>query len=214
MALDSYTGLVAEVQDWLFGRADIAAKAPTFIRMFEAKANRTLKCRQMENRATTSVNIDSDEPEFVTLPADFSAMRRLRLIGTTNKPRLAFLTTAQMDDKRATLGDITGTPDYFSITADELELFPTPTSALELEMTYRRFLTALSGSNASNWLLELAPDAYLYGALMEAAPYLHEDERIPVWAEGVKGALQQVNDLSQEALYNAGPLTVRKRGYG
>jgi hypothetical protein len=41
-ALATYTDLVNEVQDWLFGRTDIAAKVDTFIRLCEAKANRTL----------------------------------------------------------------------------------------------------------------------------------------------------------------------------
>jgi hypothetical protein len=55
------------------------AAARLFVRMFEAKANRTLFVRQMEARASTPVNMASAEPEFVALPDDFQTMRRIRL---------------------------------------------------------------------------------------------------------------------------------------
>lgn len=214
MSLDTYSDLVSEVQDWLFGRTDLAAKVPTFIRLCEAKLNRTLKCRQMEERATATVDLVQDAPEYVSLPGDFHSMRRLRLLngaGITPKKPLSFVVAAQMDDLRnrfATAGE----PVYFTIVGDELELLPVPAIAYEFEMTYRKYIPALTASNTTNWLLTLAPDAYLYGSLMEAAPYLRDDERIATWATGLSGAIDQLNNLSNEATYNAGPLVVRRRG--
>lgn len=212
MALDTYTGLVAEVQDWLFGRADIAAKAPTFIRIFEARVNRhPTGFRHMGTRSRATVDINTDEPEFITLPGDFHSMRRVRLPDATGKPRLTFKSSAQIDEMRTSSQNASGTPAYFTIAGDEMELFPTPSTAVALEMTYRANLPPLA-DNATNWLLDLAPDAYLYGALMQAAPYLHEDERIPVWTAGVQDALDQLEKLSETQTYNAGPLTIRRRG--
>jgi hypothetical protein len=212
MSLDTYDGLVAEVQDWLFGRSDIAAKAPTFIRMLEAKANRKLMVRQMETRARATVDINSDEPEFISLPGDFQTMRRVRLPAETGKPRLEFKTSAQLDELRDSNSDRTGTPQCFTVAGDEMELWPTPSTAIEIEMTYRCNLPALGDNEPTNWLLVLAPDVYLYGALMEAAPYLHEDERIATWANGLQGAFDDLGKLSEQATFNAGPLTVRRRG--
>jgi hypothetical protein len=143
MSLDTYDGLVAEVQDWLFGRSDIAAKAPTFIRMLEAKANRKLMVRQMETRARATVDIGSDEPEFISLPGDFQTMRRVRLPAETGKPRLEFKTSAQLDELRDSNSDRTGTPQCFTVAGDEMELWPTPSTAIEIEMTYRCNLPAL-----------------------------------------------------------------------
>ena len=50
---------------------------------------------------------------------------------------------------------------------------------------------------------------------MEAAPYMREDERIAVWSAGLAAAIQQLNDLSREATYNSGPLSMgrARRGY-
>jgi hypothetical protein len=212
MALSNYSELVSEVGDWLFGRSQVAAKVPTFIRLFEGKANRTLFVRQMEERARATIDLGTDEPEFVTLPGTFQTMRRVRLIESSGKPRLKFATGAQLDDLRSKNGNETGTPVWFSIVGDEMELFPTPNTAVTIEMVYRKNIPALTASAPTNWLLTLAPDLYLYGALLEAAPYLHEDERISTWASGAQGAIEALNQLSQKATYDAGPLVMRRKG--
>jgi hypothetical protein len=80
-------------------------------------------------------------------------------------------------------------------------------------MVYRKYIPALTVSNTTNWLLTLAPDLYLYSAMMEAAPYVHEDERINVWATGVGNAISQLNRLNVTAQFNAGPVAIRASGY-
>jgi hypothetical protein len=228
--ISSYSDLVQKCQDWLFGRADLANQVPTFIQMFEAKANRKLFCRQMENRAVTTINLTEVAPEFVDLPIGFQSMRRVRVINTTSKPRLKFLTGQQMDDTRER-AKTPGTPVWFAIFGQEMELCPTPNLAYQIEMVYRAYLSPLgivpvtpsppivvpgTPANltpvATNWLLQTAPDLYLYGTLMEAAPYLYDDERIPVWAAGVQAGFADLNALSLEASYNAGPLAWRRKG--
>jgi hypothetical protein len=212
-ALATYDDLVTEAQDWLFNRSDIASKVPTFVRMFEAKMNRKLFVRQMEQRSTTTIRLDTAQPEFVSVPLDFQSMRRIRLLDTPGEPRrLKFATGAQIETLRENECAVPGIPVWFSISGDEIELAPTPTFAYTIEMIYRRTIAPLGPTNQYNWLYQQAPDLYLYGTLMEAAPYLHEDERIPTWAAGVQGGIDDLNKLSQEALYNAGPLTVRRRG--
>lgn len=221
MTIASNTDLVQRVQDWLFGRSDLAARVPDFITLFEAKANRNLMCRQMESRAIAVTDPNASEPQYLALPADFQTMRRVRLINTLNpqigggpdKPRLKFATGAQIDDLRE-MNLAPGPPIWFALFGQELELCPTPAAAYSVEMVYRAYIPALGTTNATNWLLQIAPDAYLYGSLMEAAPYLHEDDRIATWSAGVSSAFADLNKLSDEALFNAGPLTIRRKGRG
>jgi hypothetical protein len=223
MSLLTYTDLVQACQDWLFGRADIAPRVPDFIRLFEGKANRNLLCRQMENRCVTTIDINVSEPEFLLLPVDFQSMRRVRLLNAFSggtgaipaKPRLKFATGAQLDDIRA-LNPNPGPPVWFGIFGNEMELVPTPDNNYPVEIVYRMYLPPLATApEGTNWLFSFAPDAYLYGTLMEAAPYLHDDDRIPVWQAGAAAAISELNSLSEEASYNAGPLTIRRtrRGY-
>jgi len=61
-------------------------------------------------------------------------------------------------------------PDFISLTE------------AKLKRRYKDF-SPLSASNANNWILTSYPDVYLYGALLEASPYLVEDERVNVWAQ-------------------------------
>jgi hypothetical protein len=78
-------------------------------------------------------------------------------------------------------------------------------------MVYRQNIPPLA-SNSPNWLLALAPDLYLYGALLESAPYIKEDDRIQTWGLGFTAALNDLNSLGMTSAFNAGPMTVRVSG--
>jgi hypothetical protein len=205
MAFDSYTSLQAEIADYL-ARDDLVSKIPTFITLAEAKFNRGLFVRQMEQRSTALIDPDSDEPEYISLPLDFQSMRRVRVSSVSGKPRLDFKSGVQADEYRQSHGDVTGLPKYFTVFGDEIELIPSPDAAYTIEMVYRRNVPALSSDNPTNWLLALAPDAYLYGALLESAPYTKEDERINVWGAGLTTVIDGLNNLGMTSTFNAGPL--------
>ena len=207
MAISNYTQLVSTIAEYL-ARDDLTARIPDFPTLTEAKLNRVLFVPQMEVRSSTVVDIGSNEPEFITLPSDFQTMRRVRLSSVTGKPRLQFMTGTQTDDLRYSRDNIPGQPVYFAITGTELELLPTPNEAYTLEMTYRAMIPALTSSNQTNWLLTMAPDLYLYGTLLEASPYIMNDERLGVWASAVSTVIDQLNIHGERQSFNSGPSTV------
>lgn len=211
MAISTYSELQTAVENWL-ARSDLTDRIPEFITLAEAKFNRVLMHPGMEKRSTTTVDTSSDEPEFITLPSNFQTMRMVRLSSVTGKPQLSFLSQTQMADYRYSIDNVTDQPCYYSIMGDELELAPTPNEEYTIEMVYRAYITALSDVNTTNWLLTLAPDLYLYGALLESAPYIKEDERLGVWAEGVRVVLDQVNTLGERQSVNPGPSTITLPG--
>jgi hypothetical protein len=90
-------------------------------------------------------------------------------------------------------------------------LAPTPDRNYSIEMVYRANIPSLA-TNAGNWLLTLAPDLYLYGTLLESAPYIKEDGRIQTWGLGLTAALNDLNALGLASAFNAGPMTVRVSG--
>jgi hypothetical protein len=212
--ITDYTSLQAAVIEWLARDQDttLIARIPTFIQLFESKMNRELFVRQMELRSTTPVNILSAEPEFISLPLDFQSMRRVRLSSVTGKPALEFRSALQMDELRLSSGNIAGQPRYFSVFGVEMELLPTPDQNYTIEMVYRQNIPALSTTNSTNWLLTMAPDLYLYGALLESAPYIKEDARIQTWGLGFQSARDSLNVLGMTSTFNAGPLQVRSSG--
>src|SRR5437773_6689969 len=97
-----YGSLQSAVTEYLARNQDatLIARIPTFIQLAEAKFNRQLFVRQMEQRATAVANLTSNEPEFVSLPADFQSMRRVRLSSVAGKPCLEFKSGVQMDEYR------------------------------------------------------------------------------------------------------------------
>ena len=135
-------------------------------------------------------------------------MRRIRLSSVSGKPLLEFKSGTQMDEYRYSTSDTVGQPRYFTIFGSEIELAPTPDAAYTIEMVYRKNIPTLA-SNDPNWLLTLAPDLYLYGALMESAPYIKEDGRLQTWGSGFSAALDGLNNLGLTSTFNAGPMTVR-----
>ena len=211
MAITTYATLVTAVGNWL-ARDDLSDRIPEFIALAEAKFNRVLMHPGMEKRSTTTADTGDSEPEFITLPSDFQTMRRVRLSSVTGKPTLEYLSQIQMADYRYGRDNVTGQPLYFSIMGGEMELAPTPNSNYTIEMVYRAYISALSASNTTNWLLTLAPDAYLYGALLESVPYIGQDDRLPVWASALSTVLDQINTLGHRQSVDAGPSSVTLPG--
>jgi hypothetical protein len=208
-----YVSLQSAVVEYLARDQDttLIARIPSFIQLAEAKFNRQLFHRQMEQRAIAVVDLSSAQPEFIALPSDFQSMRRIRISSVSGRPSLEFRSGTQIDEFRASTADVPAQPSYFTIFGDEIELVPTPDAAYTIEMVYRRMIPPLATSG-TNWLLAMAPDLYLYGALLEAAPYIKEDARIQTWGLGLTNALGDLNTLGLTSTFNAGPMTMRVSG--
>jgi hypothetical protein len=58
---------------------------------------------------------------------------------------------------------------------------PTPASNYSFEVLYYERVQPLDSSNQTNWFTVYAPQALLYGSLLQAMPFLKNDERIPMW---------------------------------
>lgn len=58
---------------------------------------------------------------------------------------------------------------------------PTPDQAYPVEILYYELPPLLDDSTQTNWLTEYAPQLLLYGTLLEATPFLKNDDRIPTW---------------------------------
>lgn len=58
---------------------------------------------------------------------------------------------------------------------------PTPAQNYDFEVLYYERIQPLDSSNQTNWFTIYAPQALLYGTLLQAMPFLKNDERIPMW---------------------------------
>ena len=206
MAISSYTSLKSAIADWL-DRTDLTDQIPDFIALTEVRHRRDFKIRSLETRVTTNTVADQ---EYYNLPDNYIALRNIQL-NTDPKTSLEYLTPEQMD--RVYAGSIKGKPKAFSIIGNDLQLRPTPDGVYQIELLYHKYAQPLSDSNQSNEILANHPDVYLYGALVEAEPYLQNDKRIQVWSGFYDRAKEDIIK-SNERDRHSGTTPVTRIDYG
>ena len=201
MAITNYSELQTAVGSWL-NRSDLSSNIPDFITLAEASFNRVLRTRNQITRATSSVS-----EQYVALPTDLIELFNIQL-NTDPIKRLEQVSLDKADDLRSS-NSSAGTPSYFAITGNNIELIPTPSDTKTLEIIYYAKITALSDSNTTNWLLTNYPDIYLYGSLVQAEPFLMNDERIGTWGSLLGKAQEELRVSDERSQTEGGTLVMR-----
>ncbi len=206
MALSTFTELKDAIADWL-DRSDLTARIPDFIALAEARINRELRIRPMEVRSTMYATVDQ---QYFNLPGGYIQMRNIQLNTNPTTP-LEYITPEMLD--RLYGSTTTGKPRAYTLIGDEIQLAPIPDSAYQIEMAFYEKFTPLgdgtSGTVTNNWLTANAPDVLLYGALMEAEPFIKNDERIPVWLNGYSNAIDKLQKADQRDRHSGSAMRVR-----
>lgn len=142
------------------------------------------------------------------LPARFLGFKNIYDDGTTNRP-LDFIAAQHMVGMSGV--NSSGSPIRgYTIDGDTIRLIPIPDGTRFLRGTYYRRFNALS--TELNELFRRAPSIYLYGALLEAALYLGEDENITKWQGLFMSACRGVANSDRLDRYGAAPLQMRAPG--
>jgi hypothetical protein len=202
MAISNYSELKSAIADWL-DRTDLTDSIPNFIALTEARHKRDFKLRRLETRVTANTVADQ---EYYSLPDNYIAMRNIQL-NTDPKTSLEYLTPEQMD--RVYAGSMKGKPKAYSIMVNDIQLRPTPDGVYQIELLYYKHVNPLSDSNATNEILDNHPDIYLYGALVEAEPYLQNDKRIQTWSSFYDRAKKDIIDSNERDRHSGVALTTR-----
>src|SRR5574343_481929 len=132
----NYTTLKSSIGDFL-NRQDLTAVIPTFIALCEADLNRTIRHRSMLARATAAL-----DTQFTKLPSDFLEAKNVQL-NTTPVTSLKYVTMEQADILRQTY-QTAGTPKYYTIVGDTIEVVPDPSTEYTIELVYYKAIPALS----------------------------------------------------------------------
>jgi hypothetical protein len=201
--ITNYATLQSSIADYL-NRQDLTAQIPMFIQFCEADLNTRLRCREQIVRAEAT-----SDNEFVQLPSDWLEAINLQIVDGTSPLRFVTLDEADIIVKERRYERVAA----YSLMNGAIELVPAPSDNVDIEMIYYGKIPALSDSNTTNWLLTKAPDVYLYGALTHAAPFLVDDQRIPVFGSFYSGRVQALNDEAQKSLTSGSPLVARTRRF-
>lgn len=76
----------------------------------------------------------------------------------------------------------TGVPKFYcDYNYENWLVAPTPATNYSFEVLYYERVQPLDSTNQTNWFTVYAPQALLYGSLLQAMPFLKNDDRIPMW---------------------------------
>jgi hypothetical protein len=206
MSIANYTELETAVANWL-DRDDLAARIPEFISLCEARFNRTLRLRAMETLDTSVSTVAGTNT--IALPTGYVQMRDFHLT-TSPLTQLQYLTPEMM--VRLNAGSQQGKPATYTIIGDNIRLGPTPDVVYTTSMLYYKTFDPLSVSAPTNWVITNAPDVYLYGALLEAEPFLMNDARTQLWAQALKESINTLQEQDNKDRHSGSVLRVMNTG--
>jgi len=171
----TYDSLTATVLQYL-ERSDQATinAIPTFITLAEfeiAQEVKTLGQLQIVESTMTQGNPVLQKPARWRKTVSMNV-----LVGSKKQPVLLrkyeYLKNYWQDDTQ------TSTPLYYADTDwDHWYLAPTPDQAYTFEVLYYERIAPLSSVNQTNWITQNAPNAMLFGTLLQAMSYLKNDQR-------------------------------------
>lgn len=179
MALSTYADLQASIITWAWrdGDTEFANAVPDFITGCEQLLNYgsdavpALRTSDMETTATVTLTSGVG-----TLPTDYLQYRAI--VGNGN----GLTNDLEVKDpgwlaQQFPNGVTSYNGRFCSITSTStLTVYDASVSSITL--TYYAKIPALSNSNTTNWLLTKAPMVYLYGSLLQAAPFMMDDARM------------------------------------
>tara|TARA_R110002126_G_scaffold81892_2_gene201376 strand:+ start:117 stop:746 length:630 start_codon:yes stop_codon:yes gene_type:complete len=188
-AVMTYNSLVADIESYL-ERTDTATldKIPTFIMLAEQIIASQIKF--LGNLTVNTSSMTLGDPVIIK-PARWHKTVSMNItVGGKRQPvflrKYEYLREYWPD---ATQQDV---PKFYcDYDYSHWLVSPTPDDAYGFEVIYYERVQPLDSSNQTNWFTQYAPQAILYGTLLQAMPFLKNDERLPMW----QSIYQQAMDI-------------------
>jgi len=215
MAINTYATLQTAVANWL-DRSDLTDRIPEFIALAEARMNRTLRLALMLNVDQTTLGgaatLVAGTRDYA-LPSGYLQMVDFHL-RTSPITTLSYLTPENMN--RMWAGSQKGRPLAYTIFSDNssgtpiksVRLGPAPDSAYDYSIMFYKKIDALSVANTTEAMLTDNPDVYLYGALLEAEPFLMNDQRVQLWATAFQESLRALQEQDNKDRHSGSAMRV------
>ncbi|WP_042777494.1 phage adaptor protein [Sinorhizobium fredii] len=184
MIISDYASLLVDAGDYS-GRDDVAHLFPRFLALAELKLNRVMRTADMEKTATVPLA----EGEG-SLPADFVEARRVL---SPDSRALRALPLQELSSH--VISDCP--PIGYAIVGSAIQV--RPKGGGDIRLTYYAKIPALTPAAPSNWLIEKAPDVYLYALVEEIAIWERDADKAGA-AEALKRQAMAGLGLADERL--------------
>jgi len=194
----TYTTLKTAIQDYLDStETSFVTNLPTFITTTE---ERIFKNVQLDDFRKNQVGNFTASGPYLECPTDYLAPFSMAVIDSSSNYSYLLLKQVSFIRDYSPNASTTGLPKYYAeFDNNTFMVAPAPDSAYEVELHYYyrpASLTTTTGSETT-WLSENAPNAMLYGSLVEACTYLKNYEAIPVYESKFQEALLGIKNLGE-----------------
>ena len=173
MTYDSLTSTVLQYLER--NDAAVVNAIPTFISLAEFEIAQTIKTLgqlQIVESAMTADNAILQKPARWRKTVSMS-------VTVAGKKQPVYLRKYEYLKNYWPDADLTDVPLYYADTDwEHWYLAPTPDQAYDFEVLYYERIAPLSSANQTNWLTQNAPNAMLFGTLLQAMQFLKNDQRV------------------------------------
>ena len=189
--------LKSTVQDYCeTAETTFVADLDKFIKESEERILKNVELPVFRKNVTGSA---ASSNTYLSTPTDFLAPYSLAVISSSVYSYLLFKHVSFIRDFTPNPAT-TGTPKYYALFDDNtFMLAPTPDQNYSFELHYKyrpASLTTTSGTDTT-WLSLNAPDALLYGTLVEAATFLKVPEEVAQYEQRFVQAINSLKNLGQ-----------------
>tara|TARA_B100000427_G_scaffold323165_1_gene326184 strand:- start:240 stop:875 length:636 start_codon:yes stop_codon:yes gene_type:complete len=189
--------LKTAVQDYCeTSETTFVSTLPTFIKEAEERILKNVEMPVFRKNQTGTLGTGNT---YLSTPDDFLSSYSLAVISSSVYSYLLFKHVSFIRDYTPN-ASTTGTPKYYALFDDNtFILAPTPDSTytVELHYKYRPASLTAGADSGTTWISDNAPDALLYGTLVEAATFLKTPEEIPLYQQRFDMALQNLKRLGE-----------------
>lgn len=165
------------------------------------RLNRDLNSQWMEDTFEFTV---VDPSEAIDIEAEIPDYNRMRLVTIRgSKPLVAVALNEYRSEK---ITNTSTTPRVYCMNAMELLIWPLPAVDDIIDIDYYVKVPALASDKDYNVFSKKHPDALLYAALLEATPFIVEDERLTTWSTFYNNIREAINVTADRANKGSTPL--------
>lgn len=198
MSITTYAELKAAITTWN-PDTNVPDVVDDLIDLAEARLSRELRCRRMVEEETGTLTTGDGT---LALPDDFLELIEIRVGSGTGTLTLAKRPLVDFQQRYLSLG--TGQPEVFVIDGAVVRFGPAPASDYPYTLRYYQRIPALSASQTTNWLLEDAPDVYLYACMVEAERFLRNPAGVAAWGAQLAEARSSLVGSDRRGRYMGG----------
>lgn len=199
----TYNGWIAYVRDWIAADEYSEAQVASFLDFAQLRLNREMSSYGMEADVQITLAGDLPQPILPMVP-DFS---KIRLVSVPGYGPLDVVTINEMKGLlEKNPAPKSSCEKKYCIDAGKLYTYPVLVAGDLLDFFYYKRVPVLSTSVGTNVFSVDHPDALLYAALLEAAPYMKENENIPVWESKYTVALMTGSQVADRIKMGSTPL--------